>query len=162
MIARLRIWWLGLARRERGMVLTAAVATAAVALYAFAIEPAWLTRARIARELPPLQEQLSEIEALREEARLLRQQGFGTDASGTLRAGAERSLARTGISATVVVAEGERAITVTASNVPAQTWFGWMEEFGREARVRVARVRVARGGSPGVVEAEAGFEVPAR
>jgi general secretion pathway protein M len=161
MTARLRIWWLGLARRERGMVLTAAVVAAAVALYALAIEPAWLTRARIARELPPLQAQLAEIEALREEARLLRQQGFGTDSSGTLRAGAERSLARTGISATVV-AEGERAITVTASKVPAPTWFGWMEEFGREARVRVARARVARAGSPGVVEAEAGFEVPAR
>jgi general secretion pathway protein M len=163
---RLHAWWTGLARRERMLVVAAVVVVAGGMLYALAIEPAWRARVRIAGELPKLQEQLAEIEALREEARLLRSQGIGVDRGTGLRAGAEKSLARAGIAATVQSdpgrADSRQAITVTASGVPAGAWIAWMEEFGRESRARIVRAKVERGGAPGAVAAEAGFEVPSR
>lgn len=168
MMAQLGAWWQGLARRERRLVAAAAGVIVAALLYAVAIEPAWRTRARLARELPQLQAQLAEMEALREEARLLKQQGFGTDSSGSLRAGAQRSLARAGLAATLRD-EGERGLAVSAAGVSAQAWFAWLEEFTRESRVGVVRARVERGGTlatskagAGMVRAEAGFEAPPR
>jgi general secretion pathway protein M len=160
MISRLRPWWLGLGRRERAMIAGALVVVALGVVYAVAIEPAWLTRARITREMPDLQRQLVQVQALREEVRQLRQQGFGGQSLEALRAAAQSSVERAGLSATVRT-QGERAIVVSARSVPAATWFAWMEQFGREARVRVAFARVTRAGLPGEVEAETGFEIPA-
>jgi general secretion pathway protein M len=161
MIERLRAWWTGLARRERTLVAAAAAVVAAGLVFAIAIEPAWSTRARIAGELPKLREQLGEIEALREDARLLRSQGIGVDRVTNLRAGAEKSLARTGIVA-AVRADSERAVTITATGVPAAAWIAWMDEFGRESRARIVRAKIERGSAPGLVAGEAGFEVPSR
>jgi general secretion pathway protein M len=148
-----------LARRERKMVVAAIAVTAVALLYAAAIEPAWHARARLARELPQLQEQLAELEALRDEARVLRQQGFGTDTRGSFQANLERSLVRAGL-AGKLRADSERSIAVSVGSVPAQAWFAWMEEFARESRVRIAHARIMRSGAPGTVEAEAGFELP--
>jgi type II secretory pathway component PulM len=125
-----------------------------------ALEPAWLTRERITREMPVLQEQLAEVQALRDEVRLLRQRGFGIQSIDSLRAAAERSLEQEGMNATVRP-QGERAIVVSAPSVPASAWLRWLEQFPREARVRIAYARVARAGLPAVVEAEAAFEIPA-
>jgi general secretion pathway protein M len=161
MMERLRGWWTGLARRERMLVVAAIAVVAGGMLYASAIEPAWRARVRIAGELPKLREQLGELEALREEARLLRSQGFGVDRGTGLRASAEKSLARAAIAA-AVRADSERAITVTASGVPAAAWIAWMEEFGRESRARTVRAKIERTSVPGSVAAEAGFEVPSR
>lgn len=160
-MASLRSWWLGLARRERKMVSATAALVAVALLYAVAIEPAWVVRARLARELPRLQEQLAELEGLREEARLLRQQGFGADTGGPLQASAQRSLARAGLAAELR-AEGEHSFLVRAASVQAPAWFAWLEEFARETRVRIVRARLARTGPPGVVEAEVYFELPGR
>ena len=161
MISRLHTWWTGLARRERALVAAAVAVVAAGLLYAAAIEPAWRARTRIGRELPKLQEQLAEVEALRGEARLLRNQGFGAVGGTALRPDAEKSLARAGLVATVR-ADSERAVTVSAADVSAAAWFAWMEEFRRETRTRIARAKIERGGVPGTVTAEAGFEVPSR
>ena len=161
MIPRLRAWWLGLARRERRMVATAVALAVAVSMYVVAIEPAWRVRARLSADMPQLQEQLARLEALREEVRLLRQKGYGTQSIEALKAAAEQSLVRDGVGATVRL-EGNRIIVVSATSVPAGGWFTWIEQFGREARVRIVRARVARAESPGMVMAEAAFEIPAR
>jgi len=160
----LRAWWQGLARRERTMVACAAALVAVALLYTVGIQPAWRARARLGREIPQLQEQLAELEALRDEARLLRQKGIGSAASGgSLQASLERSLARAGVAAKLR-ADGERSatVTVTVTSVPAQTWFAWLEEVCRESRVRIVRARVTRAAAAGTVDAEAGLELPAR
>jgi general secretion pathway protein M len=141
------------------MVVAAIAVTAVALLYAAAIEPAWRARVRIARELPQLQEQLAELEALRDEARMLRQQGFGTDTGGSLRASLERSLVRAGLTGKLR-ADSERSVAVSVASVPANAWFTWMEEFARESRVRIVQARIMRSGAPGTVEAEVGFELP--
>jgi len=143
------------------MVAVAVALVAVALLYLVGIEPAWTARARLARELPRLQEQMAELEALHDEARLLRQQGFGTDTDTSLQAGVERSLGRAGLLAKLRVESGSR-ISVSAVGVQAQAWFAWMEEFARESRVRVARARITRSGLPGTVDAEVGFELPSR
>lgn len=161
MISRLRTWWSGLARRERGLVVAAVALAAAIALYAIAIEPAWRVRARSSMEIPRLQEQLVVLETLREEVRLLRQKGFGTQSVEALKTAAEQSLSRDGIVA-VVRLQGDRIVEVTAKAVPAAVWFNWIEQFGRDARTRIVHARVARAESLGMVGAEAAFEIPPR
>lgn len=161
MIARLNLWWTGLGRRERRMVAAASCVVAAFVLFLGAIEPAWLVRERISRELPELQTQLAQMHALREEVRHLREQGVGLGSVESLRAAAEQSLSREGVSASVRVEDG-RTLVVSATTVATAMWLAWMEQFVRDARVRVAYARVARSGSPGMVEAEIRFEVPAR
>ena len=162
MTAALRAWWQGLARRERTMVACAGALVAVALVYVMGIEPAWRTRARLGREIPQLQEQLVELEALRDEARVLRQKGIGSAAPGdSLQASLERSLARAGVAAKVRT-DGERGVAVNATSVPAQSWFAWLEEFCRESRVRLVRARVTRAAAAGTVDAEAGLELPAR
>jgi general secretion pathway protein M len=160
-IARLQAWLRTLDRRERSMVAIAAGVVGAALVFGLLVEPAWKARARLATELPRLQEQLAELEALREEARVLRQQGLGRDTAGSVRADAERSLARAGLVATLR-SDGERGVTVSAANVQALAWFAWMEAFAREARLRVVHASVTRTTTPGMVQAEAAFEVPGR
>ena len=144
------------------MVACAAALLVITLVYVIGIEPAWRARTRLGHEIPQLQEQLAELEALRDEARLLRQKGIGSAASGgSLQVSLERSLARAGVAAKLR-ADGERSATVSVTSVPAQTWFGWLEEVCRESRVRVVRARVTRAGVAGTVDAEAGFELPGR
>lgn len=161
MIDRLRTWWRGLGRRERTLVSAAAAVVAMVVFYAGAVEPAWRTRTRLVSELPQLREDLASMEALREEVRVLAKQGAGRDTTTSLRVGAERSLQRAGIAATVRD-EGERGITVKTSALQAQAWFAWMDQFSRESRSRVIRARVVRAVGPGMVDAEAQFEFSVR
>lgn len=161
MIGGVRTRWLALARRERIAIASGAVLTMGALVYAVGIEPAWQTRARLLRELPRLQSELADLEALREQARGLKQQGYGAEERGSLQAAAQRSLGRDGI-AGEVRAEGERGIAVRAAGVPAQAWFAWVEGFARESRVRVLQMHVARGALAGMVDAEASLEAPAR
>ncbi|MFN0040911.1 MAG: type II secretion system protein GspM [Burkholderiales bacterium] len=161
MIERLKVWWRGLGRRERLLVAIALTVVGTVLFYAIAVEPAWRTRSRLARELPKLQEDVARMEALREEARALGNQGAGRDAGESLRVGAERSLQRAGIAGTVRD-EGDRGITVKSSGLQAQAWFAWLDQFSRESRTQVMRARVVRAAGVGLVDAEVLLEVPAR
>ena len=161
MTERFRTWWLGLGRRERTLVTVAASVVAVALLYLLAVEPAWLMRTRTLQSLPQLQEQLSQLEALREEVRLLRQQGFGTQNAEALRNAAQSSLERAGLTAALQI-EGKRLV-LRASSVAASAWFGWLEGFSREARVRVVQARVTRARPEGgLVDAEVSLEAPGR
>ena len=153
MIERLKVWWRGLGRRERLLVAIALTVVGTALFYAIAVEPAWRTRSRLARELPKLQEDLARMEALREEARALGNQGAGRDAG----VGEQRA----GIAGTVRE-DGDRGITVKSSGLQAQAWFAWLDQFSRESRTQVMRARVVRAAGVGLVDAEVLLEVPAR
>jgi general secretion pathway protein M len=160
-MTRMRTWWQALARRERTMVVGGGALVATALIYLLAVEPAWKARARLMEELPRLQEQLAELEALREEARVLKQQGTARDSAGSIRTEAERSLARAGLTASII-SDNARSLRVSASSVQVQAWLAWMESFAREARVRVVSASLTRASAPGMVQAEAAFEVPGR
>jgi general secretion pathway protein M len=159
MIARLRAWWVGLARRERVMTAAAAAIAALALLFLVAIEPAWNARARLAAELPRLRAQLAEIQALGQEAGELKGRGVAAESADAARAALEQSLARAGLPATRIAVLDERQLAVSAEGVSISQWLAWAEEAARDARLRIAAARISRGQARSIVDAEATFEI---
>ena len=162
MIARLRTWWLGLARRER--VMTAATASFALLalLYLIAIEPAWKARERLGAELPRLRAQAAEINSLAQEARGLASRGVAVESAAAARIALEQSLARANLGDVRVAVLDERRLAVSAKTVPVTQWLAWADEAARESRLRISAVRISRTAVRAVVDAEATFEIAAR
>ncbi len=154
-----RTWWRGLARRERVMVLSAVFVVGIGLLYTVGIEPAWDMRIRLARDLPRLQDEVVQLEALRAEVRGLEQRSGGVQTRASLRAAAEQSLRRANLVGEVAD-HGANAVTVNTRNIAAAKWFDWLESFAREARIRVVTTRIERA-SPGRVDARVTFRTAA-
>ena len=154
-----RTWWRGLARRERMMVLSAVFVVGIGLLYTVGIEPAWDMRIRLARDLPRLQDEVVQLEALRAEVRGLEQRSGGVQTRASLRAAAEQSLRRANLVGEVVD-HGASAVTVNTRNIAAAKWFNWLESFAREARIRMVTTRIERA-SPGRVDARVTFRTAA-
>ena len=162
MIARLRAWWLGLARRERAMTAAAGSFVLLALLYLIAIEPAWKARERLGAELPRLRAQAAEVNSLAQEARQLASRGTAVESAATAKVALEHSLARANLGAVRVTVVDERRVAVSAGAVPVTQWLAWAEEAARESRLRIAAVRISRTSVRAVVEAEATFEIAAR
>lgn len=162
MIAGLRTWWLGLARRERTMTAAAASFALLALLYLIAIEPAWKARERLGTELPRLRAQAAEVNALAQEARQLSSRGVAVESSVAAKAALEQSLARANLGSARVAVLDERRVAVSAGTVPVTQWLTWAEEAARESRLRIAAVRVSRTNVRAVVDTEATFEIAVR
>jgi general secretion pathway protein M len=162
MIAKqLNVWWTGLARRERAMVLVASAVVFLGLLYALAIEPAWTTKARLARELPRLQAELVQLEALRTEAQRLGGRDGAGESFDSLLAAVEQSVLRANLAANVQ-AEDQNTVTVTADSVSAGAWFTWLEALSRESRVAVTVASAQRADNPGRIRASVSFYVDSK
>jgi general secretion pathway protein M len=161
-IAGLRAWWLGLARRERAMTAAAGSFALLVLLYLVAIEPAWKARERLGAELPRLRAQAAEVSSLAQEARALTSRGVAVESAAGARIALEQSLARANLGGVRVAVLDERRLAVSARAVPVTQWLAWAEEAARESRLRIAAVRISRTSVRAVVDAEATFEVAAR
>ena len=162
MIARLRAWWLGLARRERVMTAAAGSFVLLALLYLIAIEPAWKARERLGAELPRLRAQAAEVNSLAQEARQLTSRGAAVESAATAKTALEQSLARANLGGARVAMLDERRVAVSAKTVPVTQWLAWAEEAARESRLRIAAVRISRTSVRAVVDAEATFEIAAR
>jgi general secretion pathway protein M len=162
MIAGLRGWWLGLARRERAMTAAAAGFALLALLYFVAVEPAWKARARLQAEMPRLREQVAELESLAREAKQLKSRGVAAESAGAAKGALEQSLARANVGAVRVTVIDERRLLVSAKAVPVTQWLAWVEEAARESRLRIATAQIARTAARGVVDAEATLELAAR
>jgi general secretion pathway protein M len=161
-IARLRAWWLGLARRERVMTAAAGSFVLLALLYLIAIEPAWKARERLGAELPRLRAQAAEVNSLAQEARQLTSRGAAVESAATAKTALEQSLARANLGGARVAMLDERRVAVSAKTVPVTQWLAWAEEAARESRLRIAAVRISRTSVRAVVDAEATFEIAAR
>jgi len=160
-VESLRNWWTGLGRRERIMVLVAAGVVMLGLLYSVGIEPAWTTRARLAGELPRLQADLIQLQALREEAQRLGGRESAGQSVESLRTAIEQSVLRANLVAAVRAEDG-RMISVRANDVPAYAWFTWLEAFTRETRTVVTAGAARRAESPGRINASVSFRADAR
>jgi type II secretory pathway component PulM len=150
---RLREWWLGLARRERIASAAAGTLALAVALYLLALEPAWRTRERLARELPVLRAQAAQVEALRLEARRLKEQTLRFESAEQLRAAAVKLLAGRNLPATALrSADGDRLV-LALKGVEAADCLAALKEMSSELPLRISAARLTRV-APGVVDAE--------
>jgi general secretion pathway protein M len=161
-IARLRAWWLGLARRERVMTAAAGSFVLLALLYLIAIEPAWKARERLGAELPRLRAQAAEVNSLAQEARQLTSRGAAVESAATAKTALEQSLARANLGGARVAMLDERRVAVSAKAMPVTQWLAWAEEAARESRLRIAAVRISRTSVRAVVDAEATFEIAAR
>jgi type II secretory pathway component PulM len=141
------------------MVLSAVFVVGIGLLYTVGIEPAWDMRIRLARDLPRLQDEVVQLEALRAEVRGLEQRSGGVQTRASLRAAAEQSLRRANLVGEVVD-HGANAVAVNTRNIAAAKWFNWLESFAREARIRVVTTRIERA-SPGRVDARVTFRTAA-
>jgi type II secretory pathway component PulM len=138
------------------MVVFAIAAVAIGLLYTIGIEPAWQIRTRLTDDLPRLQTELVQLEALRAEVRVLENLGGGAQTRESLRAAVEQSILRANLVGEVVD-QGASAVLVSTRDVAVAKWFKWLESFVREARVQMVAARVERA-SPGRVDASVSFD----
>ena len=149
----LREWWLGLARRERIGAAAAAAFALAAALYLLALEPAWRTRERLAKELPLLRAQAAQVQALRLEARGLKERAVRFDNAGELRAAATKLLAERNVPpAALRPGEGERLV-LTLRRVDAANCLAALQDVACALPLRITAARLTRV-APGMVDAE--------
>lgn len=161
MIARLRVWWLGLTRRQRAMIAAAGSFALLALLFLIAIEPAWKARARLAAELPRLRAQAAEVDSLAQEAKRLTSRGVAMASAAAAGVALEQSLARANLVGLRVAVLDDRRIAVSAKAVPVTQWLAWTEQAARESRLSIAAVKISRTPIRAVVDAEATFEIAA-
>jgi general secretion pathway protein M len=154
LIGRLQQWWIGLSRRER--IATAAAAALAVlaVLYLAAIEPAWRTRQRLGAELPVLRADAAQVEALRLEARKLKDRALRLDSAAQAKAALARLAADKNLAGATVRDADEQRLVLAVRGADAAAWLACLREISAELPLRIAAARIARAG-PGVVDAEA-------
>ena len=154
----IRVWWQGLAKRERMLVAAAAAFVLAALVYLLAVEPAWKTRVRLSAELPRLRAQAAEVAALAEEARQLGKRGTAPASAGAARTALEQSLAATRFREARVTALDERRLAVSVKAAAVAPWLAWLDQAARESRLRIAGVQMFLAGRPGLVDSEVTFE----
>lgn len=148
----MREWWIGLSRRERIAVLSAAALVAIALVYLLGIEPAWRTRTRLTEELPRLRAEAAELDQLAAEAAKLKLRTRTLESPEQTKAALTRLLAEKSISGAQLREEGERFI-VSAKRVEAAAWLTWLKDASNELPLRIAAARMARVGA-GLVDAE--------
>ena len=153
--------WQLMARRERHLLLGAALVVALALVYLLLLEPAWLGRQRLQRELPVLRSQLARVDQLADEARMLGNVPVGADTPQALRARLEQSIDAAGLRPTLVQLSGSGSLfDVRFRAVPYGVWLTWLDLTARETRLRVIDVAVTREALPGLVTARVAFEAP--
>jgi general secretion pathway protein M len=148
----MRQWWIGLSRRERIAVLSAAALVLVALLYLAGIEPAWRARTRLTAELPRLRAEAAELDQLAAEAAKLKLRTRTLESPAQTKAALTRLLTEKSISGAQVREEGER-IVVSAKRTEAAAWLAWLKDASNELPLRIAAVRIARVGA-GLVDAE--------
>ena len=173
--ARLQNWWLQHTPRDRRVLLGLALGALLLLAYVWLWRPAAEGIARLERDLPAQRAQRTEVMAMAEEARVLRQEA-ARNAAAVLpaearRAALERSIATTGVSGAQIVDEGGQRVRVRWPRIDYGIWVAWSAAAERELGARVTQVYVmslaapvqgapatAPVGPPGLVRAEIVFE----
>ncbi|MCM5569639.1 type II secretion system protein M [Burkholderiaceae bacterium FT117] len=155
--------WQAMALRERRLVLVAGVFVLSAIVYLLLIEPAWLGRQRLQRELPTLRAQLARIDQLADEARQLGSAPAGADTPQAVRARLEQSIDAAGLRPALAQLQQTGSLfDVRFRGVPHAAWLAWIDVAVRDTRLRVVDVSVTRESSPGLVTARASLELPRR
>jgi len=151
---RLQQWWIGLSRRER--IGTAAATTVVVLalLYALALEPAWRTRQRLSAQLPQLRADAAQVEALRLEARQLKDRALRLDSPAQAKAALSKLVAEKNLPRASVRDAEDQRLVVSVRGADAAAWLGSLREMTSELPLRITAARITRAG-PGVVDADA-------
>jgi general secretion pathway protein M len=139
-IVRLReqliVYWGARTEKERKYLIVGAGIAAGALVYALFIEPAWTGKARLERELPQLRQEAAELQAMAQEAAMLKGQVVPPPTPMTRDALAASLAARAITPASLTVA-GESA-KLQVSNVSFANLYSWLDAQRREHRITVA------------------------
>lgn len=130
-----------------------------IILYLVALEPAWRARARLAVELPRLQAEAAEVEALALEAKKLRPRALGVESPAQMKSALERLLAEKQIAGGSIREGEDRRLLLTLRRAEAGACIAWLKDASTELPLRVSAARISRAG-PGLVDAEIALAPP--
>lgn len=148
----MRQWWIGLSRRERIAVASAAALVALALVYLAGIEPAWRARTRLTADLPRLRAEAAELDQLAAEAGKLKLRTRTLESPEQTRSALTRLLAEKNVSGAQIRDEGERFI-VSAKRTDAAGWLAWLKDTTSELPLRITSAKMTRVGT-GLVDAE--------
>ena len=130
--------WQLMAARERRLVVGAALVVALAIVYLVMIEPAWLGRQRLERELPALRSQLARIDQLADEARQLGTMSTTSETPQAVRARLEQSIDGAGLRpALAQLSVNGSLFDLRFRGVPHAAWLAWLDLVVRDTRLRV-------------------------
>jgi general secretion pathway protein M len=153
--------WRLMAPRERRLVVATLVIVALALFYLVLLEPAWLGRERLQRELPLLRSQLARVEQLATEARQLGAVQTAGETPQAVRARLEQSIDAAGLRPTLAQLQATGSLfDVRFRGVPFEAWLEWLDVASRDTRLRVVDLAVTREASPGLVTARVSLEMP--
>jgi general secretion pathway protein M len=138
-----RQWWLGLARRERRMLITGATLVAVALLWWVVLAPPLRTLQRAPSQIDAAEAQLQLMQRLAAEARELRAvTPVPSDQAGNV---LKAATARLGDKARLAV-QGDRAV-LTVAGVSSVALRDWLAEARSGARARTIEANLSRGSS---------------
>lgn len=137
--------------RERRLLAWAAIIVVLGLVYALLIDPALSGRAQLRKNLPALQQQVAELQALAREASALSGKAVAP-ATPVSRATIESTLGRSGLSAQNLVLSGD-FIKLQLSAAPFSSVVSWLGELQSSARVGVTEASITALAEPGTVNA---------
>lgn len=129
------LYWSARTEQERKyLIVGAGIATGAL-VYSLFIEPAWTGKAKLERELPLLRQEAAELQALAQEATLLKSQP-AAQVTPMTRDSLTASLTARSITPGTLTVAGESA-KLQVSNVSFANLYSWLDAQRRESRIMV-------------------------
>lgn len=150
-----RAAWLRLAPRERGIIVAGGVLVAAVAIWLFALGPAYRSLARLRVDVPRERAQLA---VMRDQAALVERLRRGSPARAPamkLSALAEGAANTHGLRATItrVEDEGENGVRIALEKAPFNAMVTWLADLHQRSGLRVETASIETHEPEGTVNA---------
>lgn len=151
-LGRVTAWWSGLSRREQILLAVLTVLTGIWLLSVLLVSPLQSARAQA----------LADIRTYETLNARLRQAGSLVPSGTAQRSGDAASIipasgSQFGLAFTSIVPEGSN-IRVTAAQLPYDSLMRWLAELERSSSIRVIKLKLDRGPSPGLVIADMLFQ----
>ncbi len=152
---KIRLFWDGLALRERGLIIFGMVVLLPVGLYLYLWQPATAERARLSVRVQQLRGELAQLRADGEEVQRLRAQAPAGSGESLVTL-ARQSAARFGLPEAKdgLTAQGNDRLQVELPSVGFDAWVRWLGELGVHG-VSLAACQVEALPTPGLVRVKA-------
>ncbi|RJG03410.1 type II secretion system protein GspM [Noviherbaspirillum sedimenti] len=145
-------FWNARNERERKQLLLAAVVAVLGLTYMLLIEPAYLGRQQLQKNLPSLRQQAAEFQTMSLQASALARE-TPPPAPPMTRESIEAALARAGLKPQNVAIAGTDLAKVQLSSVSFAGMVAWLDDMQKSARVTVADANITSQGQTDVVNA---------
>lgn len=146
-------FWNARNERERKQLLLAAIVAVLALIYMLLIEPAYVGRQQLQKNLPTLRQQAAELQTMSLQASALARETPPPVVPMT-RESIEASLARAGLTPQNIAIAGTDLAKVQLSSVSFAGMTAWLDEMQKTARVTVAEANItAQGQAPDTVNA---------